>query len=410
MQNYGYEVMSIKTLVAKTQVRMNRLGYAEATRKNYTRIWGCFLCFCEEKSISHFSLAIGEAFLNYRGFSLHAVQRNNNYVRAILYLDDMCSNGSIARHHGESSKKIHPPVQYQEDVLLYTKFQHSKCANPNTIKTRLGRLNIFLHYLVNNSIKTLSELTCEVMEQFLKTLSSRYSSYGRSNILYTVRDFFKCPGVAAQLHKFVDFPILKIFTNKHEQVPSYFSREEVATVLQCINRDSKNGKREYAILLLAAQIGLRGSDIKILKLNAIDWVGEWITFTQTKTGIQVKLPLYYNVKIALADYIKNARPNVDFQEIFITSKAPFLPYGVENHLSLNLKKHFTEGKIDISKRHHGLHAFRHSLATHMLQDKLPAPTIAYTLGHSSIDSTKPYLRMNIELLRTVSLEVPSYAN
>ena len=91
---------------------------------------------------------------------------------------------------------------------------------------------------------------------------------------------------------------------------------DVEKLLNSIDRKSKSGKRNYAIMILGAQLGLRACDIVNLKFCDIDWVAGEIRITQSKTNKTVILPLTEGVGEALKDYILNARPQSSEKNIF----------------------------------------------------------------------------------------------
>ncbi|AGY77276.2 tyrosine-type recombinase/integrase [Clostridium autoethanogenum] len=165
------------------------------------------------------------------------------------------------------------------------------------------------------------------------------------------------------------------------------------------------GKRDFAVILLAGELGIRSGDIVRLKLSNIHWEHNTIEFIQYKTKIFNQLPLLENIKYALLDYLKNSRPDTKSDIIFI---------GIRNGgrqltntcIHRIVSKYFIKSNIDISKRKHGPHAMRHSLASNLLHNNTPMHIIKEVLGHSNLNTTRMYLNINIDALRTVSLEVP----
>jgi len=200
------------------------------------------------------------------------------------------------------------------------------------------------------------------------------------------------------------FPI--IFTNKTDRLPAYYSIDEVRGILCQVDRNTEFGRRDYLILLLAVQLGMRAGDIRLLKLKDIKWCRNTIEIVQQKTNKPLQLPLTEEVKYALADYMKNSRPKVEDPHVFVRHRAPFQPFTHHNTFYHVLNKYMPLAGIELNGRKHGLHSMRHSTASHLLQNHTPYPVITGILGHENTSTTRLYLRIDIEQLRTVALEVP----
>jgi integrase len=173
-------------------------------------------------------------------------------------------------------------------------------------------------------------------------------------------------------------------------------------MLAVIDRSTATGKRNYAIILLAARLGLRAGDISALRLESIDWKHSCIRLTQRKTQEPIELPMPGDVGNALADYLRHARPITTLREIFLRRLAPIAPFGRHNNLHGIIQKYRVQAGLP-QKDQCGLHSLRHTLATNLLAIGAKPGTISNVLGHHSPDSTSLYLRFDIENLRQVGL-------
>jgi integrase len=236
-------------------------------------------------------------------------------------------------------------------------------------------------------------------------INTHFSVTTKEHYQYILRDFFKylykenlCGMELINL-----FPIISLHSKN--SYPSYFSAEAISKVLNSIDTNCCIGKRDYLILLLASQLGLRVSDICSITLDNIDFSSRTLNFIQTKTREFLTLPLADELLYALIDYIKNARPSCDFQEIIITSRAPYKPCNTAFYEML--QKYFQLADIQISDdQKHGLHSFRSSLASDMLKNGTSMPVIANVLGHKYRETTRSYIKIDIDGLRKAALEVP----
>ena len=186
----------------------------------------------------------------------------------------------------------------------------------------------------------------------------------------------------------------------------------VVALLGAVERSSPVGKRDYAILLLAAQLGLRGGDIRQLRLEHILWDQSRIELSQSKTGVPVSLPMSEELGVALIDYLRNGRPPAAHREVFLRAHAPFLPMSIDNHFGHLITKYRLLAGVPLSPppRWRGLHSLRHSLASRLIEAGTPLEVIAAILGHSCQESTQSYIRIDVEALRDVALGLGEVCN
>ena len=193
---------------------------------------------------------------------------------------------------------------------------------------------------------------------------------------------------------------------KHEKIPSYYSADEVHSIEESVDRSGGVGKRNYAMLLLASRLGLRASDIAQLQFSNLDWERNQIRLTQYKTGNPISLPLLSDVGNAIIDYLKYGRFKSESQNVFITSRAPYIPASKSTVCSA-IQEVISKSKVNTEGRHHGPHSLRHSLASCLLKNEVPIPVISDTLGHTKTDTTMKYLRIDLTSLKKCALPVPS---
>ena len=143
-------------------------------------------------------------------------------------------------------------------------------------------------------------------------------------------------------------------------------------------------------------------------MDNIDWKRKTIGFVQSKTDEYVSLSISDELFMALADYIKNARPVCDYREVLISNRAPVKQFDHRNFYEM-LQKYFKlTGSTFKEDQKHRLHSMRSSLASNILRSEIPIPMISNVLGHRYSDTTGIYIKINLEGLRKVALEVPRY--
>jgi integrase len=151
-------------------------------------------------------------------------------------------------------------------------------------------------------------------------------------------------------------------------------------------------------------LGLRSKDIRRLLLENLRWEEARIEITQSKNGRALTLPMLNDVAEALIDYLRNRRPNSPAREVFLSTRPPFKPITEATTLTGVMKHYLQCAGIPVPNRPVGLHSLRHTLATRLLENNVPLPTISEVLGHRSTESTRIYTKVDIAALRATSLD------
>jgi site-specific recombinase XerD len=261
-----------------------------------------------------------------------------------------------------------------------------------------------MNYLGDSNVKDFQNCKQKNVTGYLSSLTDLSSSTisGRTFILRHFFNYLKRKDLSLFSGNEL-FPV--IFTNKRERILSFYSVEEIRRIVASIDRDKPYGKRDFIVVLLAAELGIRSGDIIRLKISDIRWERNTIEFVQYKTKVFHQLPLLENIKYALIDYLKNERPQSNSEHILIGIRNDPKPLS-NTRIYQIVSKYFRKAGVDVSKRKHGPHAMRNSLASNMLHNNTPMHVIKEVLGHSNINTTRMYLNIDIDALREFALEVP----
>jgi len=194
---------------------------------------------------------------------------------------------------------------------------------------------------------------------------------------------------------------------RHESEPHLWTAEEIRRLLAVIDRQSATGKRDYAMILMTARLGLRISDLRQLELGALDWRAKTITIVQRKTGRPLSLPLLDDVGWAIIDYVRHGRPETACAKVFIKHRHPFDAFGCSASVAGRLSRYAARAGIEFPPGQVcGMHSLRGALAVAMIGNGAPMPVISAVLGHVSSDTTQAYyLRFDVERLRCCALDV-----
>lgn len=189
-------------------------------------------------------------------------------------------------------------------------------------------------------------------------------------------------------------------------IPRAITIDHVQRLLETIDRHTAVGRRDYAILLLLARLGLRSSEVVFLELDDIDWsAGRLIV--RGKRGQRNELPLPVEVADAMAAYLRRGRPNSTSRRVFLRARAPVQGFQGPSSLACVVRRAIQRAGIDAPT--YGAHQFRHGLATEMLRQGASLSEIGEVLGHRHPQTTKIYTKVDIEALRTLALPWPGGA-
>jgi site-specific recombinase XerD len=174
------------------------------------------------------------------------------------------------------------------------------------------------------------------------------------------------------------------------------------------NRSTAVGRRDYAILMLLARLGLRGGEVCSLTLEDIDWENSRIA-VRGKGDRVAQLPMPTDVGEAIAAYLKNGRPRLlGSRRLFIRVRAPLVGFKGQGSVGTVVKHALQRAKIDSPRK--GAHQFRHTLASTMLQNGSSLSEIGELLRHRSPDTTAIYAKVDILSLRALALPWPGGAS
>ncbi len=186
-------------------------------------------------------------------------------------------------------------------------------------------------------------------------------------------------------------------------LPKSVPQEQVDQILAQCDRRTVVGRRNFAILLLLARLGLRASEVVALTLDDIDWDAGEIT-VQGKGGRVERLPLPQDVGQALAAYLKRGRPRCSSRNVFIRAHAPFVGFSSAAAISTIVEDAIDRAGLDPPSR--GAHLLRYSLATRTLGRGGSLAEIAELLRHRHPDTTALYAKVDLDALRSVAPRWP----
>lgn len=186
-------------------------------------------------------------------------------------------------------------------------------------------------------------------------------------------------------------------------LPKFLQMRQVRQVLHACDRRTGHGRRDYALLLLLARLGLRACEVVALTLDDINWrIGE-ITI-RGKGNRSTRLPLPPDVGHAISAYLKNGRPVCSTRRVFVCLRAPRRAFANSEAVSTIVARRLKSAGID--SPHTGAHVFRHTLATNMLRQGATFAEIGHLLRHRSFNTTAIYAKVDLRALLPLAQRWP----
>lgn len=399
---------TMKELVTELEEQLVLRGQSPNAISQYHYIFQVFLAYFNSYHELYFSKELMESCLreHYGIGEQQILSRRQHYkkkvVRASRLIEDLFEG------RGFVDRYILPSVwlltdNFSDGVSKFTAHLHDLQRSEKTIDSYQDCVSGFLSFVQRSGKCCLKELTVEDVHGYIAALAGKPKNTVKFAI-GPVRIFLRY----IYLNRFIEQDlspfVTGVKTRTQTKIPSVWEKEEVLKLLAAIDRGNPSGKRDYAIILLVARLGIRIGDVNKLKFENIDWDKKHINFVQSKTHHPVCLPLLKDVGWAIIDYVRSGRPNIDSPHIFLTHVPPYKNYSDGNHLQATITKYLKLTDIqDQPKKKRGMHSLRHTLANRLQENREPLHTISSALGHSNPDSASVYIKTDIELLRECSL-------
>lgn len=186
-------------------------------------------------------------------------------------------------------------------------------------------------------------------------------------------------------------------------MPRYLSAEQVSRLIAACDGETIACRRDRAIVLLLARLGLRAGDVAQLRLVDIEWQAGSLRVSG-KSRYEVRLPLPQDVGDAIAAYLE-CRPSAsESDRVFLRNIAPCRPFRSGDGISSVVKRRMNRAGIVTPIK--GAHVLRHTAATEMLRQGVPLDKIGLVLRHRGIDTTAYYAKADVTLLKQVAQPWP----
>lgn len=288
-------------------------------------------------------------------------------------------------------------TEYQQHLMNDAGF------TPATCRVRLFYVRSFL----NDRFKPRAHLdfqkiTPEALLNFILEQRQRLCLETLQSLASSLRCFCRFLCFSGRVSGDLCHAIPRVASHGRDEFPTYLTDREVGRLLHRVGGSSSGQKRNYAIVLCLAKLGLRVGELAQLALDDIDWRAGTLRLAQTKGRRERRLPLPADVGKALADYLRHGRPSSNSRRVFLSLQDghPVRATG----LSSMITKAMLRSGVKSSRK--GPHLLRHTVASHLVQRGTSLKAVADLLGHRDLSTTQIYAKVNIPLLKQVAMPWP----
>ncbi len=369
-------------------------GYTKSTIYNYLRVSGEFGQWLEQSDVS-----LSELDEKALDTFLEQMRRQGKYYKnhqaAIrLVLDHLREEGVVPRprperHESASESLLH---RYEDYVLA------ERGLIQRTVDNYKRFVRLFLEDRFGDGFLCLRDLNSLDVQKFMLRQAESLSCGNAKAMVTSLRSFFHFLLVKGEIDIDLAASVLTVVDQQHARPPKYLETEEVERLLETCDRNTAIGRRDYAILVLLARLGLRAGEVGALELDDIHWREGEIT-VPGKGLRRERLPLPSDVGEAIAVYLHQDRPLTNNRRVFVRATAPHRGFGHSSSISTVVRRALKRSDLHPPRR--GAHLFRHSLATGMIRYGASMAEIAQLLRHRSLSTTELYAKVDFGGLRSL---------
>ena len=303
----------------------------------------------------------------------------------------------IVRGYTGNSKKKREP--FSNDVpVFFSYLRNERGLGEISMRRYFLHLQRFEKYLAKIALHDLNALSPIILSSFISDIGRSLGKWAMRELCCVLRVFLRYlyqeRVIARDLSHTIEPPIIYRLSD----IPRSISWDEVALLLEAVDRRSPNGKRDYAILLLLVTYGLRAREVSKLTIDDVDWKRERLYILERKAGNSTAYPLSVVVGEAIIDYIKHGRPETPDRHLFFRAYAPRTP--ITHGAISTLASHYIR-RAGIQVVRPGSHTLRHTCAQRLVDASFTFKLIGDYVGHRSLTSTEIYTKVDIEALRKV---------
>lgn len=295
--------------------------------------------------------------------------------------------------------KKHPPKSPEEIVTGFERHMRQVLGlAPKTCQNHCRELSHFLDATPVRKTSDLEALTPLDLTKYLTGRSAQCQPSSLQQIAGSVRHFLRFAKQEGWITNPLSLAVPQIASRVAKDLPVYLSEQQLELLLASWDTNTAQGRRDLAIGLCLARLGLRAAEVAALTLEDLDWRHGILRLSQSKNGHPAQLPLLAEVGQGIANYLRKGRPACACRKVFVFHQR-LRPMN-RQAVSQVIRRALQACGINVPRS--GAHLLRHTLASHLVQNGATLKEVADLLRHRHINSTAVYAHVDIPQLRSVA--------
>jgi integrase/recombinase XerD len=375
-------------------------GYARQSRHRQVLLAACFSRWLGQKAITarRISSEHPARYLRSRARRVHVRRGDAAALRQFL---DLLRRQGVIPAEKVSPRQLTPVEQGTQAFARYLREERS--LSDATIVNYVPFIRGFLTDRFGQGPVRLSRLCAGDVVRFVQRQASRLHLKRAKLLTSALRSFLHYVRYRGDIALDLAAAVPPVANWTMTSIPRTIPAKAVRQLLASINRRTAIGRRDYAILLVLARLGLRASEVAFLELDDLEWEEGQVS-VRGKSGQRTALPLPADVGEAIAAYLRHGRPRTTSRRVFLRAKAPI--HGFVGAQAIGSLVRHTLARAGVKAPSTGAHQFRHALATEMLRQGASLTEIGEVLRHRSPQTTTIYTKVDLKALRTLALPWP----
>lgn len=312
----------------------------------------------------------------------------------------------FAAHLVERGIAVPPPptpeqaarAALREEYEAY--LRHQRGLSERSIKGVLRIADQFLARRFGERGYDLAGLTAGDVADYLLALTDRRPPYRDKTPPSHLRAFLTFLFRTGRTRTNLALSVPKVAQHYAARLPRHLSTEDVERVIAAVPAHPRMGRRNRAMVLVLARLGLRAREAVAIRLDDIDWRAGELT-VRGKGERRDRMPIPADVGEAIVDYLRHERRGGS-RALFVRSRPPYEPFEGAQICNAVLQTAFAAAGLALPPRHVGSHVLRHSLATELLRRGASLDEVGDVLRHRSRSSTMIYAKVDLDGLRAVA--------
>jgi site-specific recombinase XerD len=379
-------------------------GYAESTRKEYVRLASEFGRWLDQKGVrvtevDERSVAEFLAHLQRRGRAARSHRATLRTLVSSLRSPDVAGPVAAEDAKIEANPIAEIECAFTRHLVEERGLHASTCDNYTRVARRL------LSKRFRCGPVQIQELRADDVSRFVAK-EARSRPRCMQVIIPALRVFLRWLHQRGDTETSLVGCVPAVANWRFATVPKSLPTDHVERLMRHCDRTTAVGRRDNAILLLLARLGLRAGEVVAMELDDLDWEsGELLV--RGKGGRQDRLPLPRDVGAAVAAYLRDGRPSCSTRRVFLRARAPSRGFVSSVAICDIVKRGLKRAELEPPRT--GAHTLRHALACTMLRHGASLAEIGQILRHRSPDTTAIYAKVDLVALRALAPPWPQPA-